>query len=577
MEYAQDRFMAEVREVLATRGGLAPSSIDLVSPPAHVNADLTLPTFSLAATMRINPVECATRLRDLIVSAPPPLVGRVEATGPYLNFQVAPVGYTWAVLDDVARLGDSYGDDATIGAGRTAVVDYSSPNVAKRMHVGHIRSTIIGHAIVRILAALGWHTVGINHLGDWGKSFGVLCAAIEEAGFPSDDEDVLAQLEALYAGYASRMVENAALDEAARSWSLRLEHADPVAVDVRERVIALTCAANRANYESLGVRFDHEFGESHYQPLFDEVTQDALDAGIARADEDGAVVVDLGDGMPTFLLRRTDGGTLYHTRDLAAIKYRVGRFGPAAIVYVVGEPQILHFRQLFELARRLGYVPDTELTHVPFGTISDADGHALSTRRGNMVYLDSLLRDATARARTVIDGRSDALPIAERARMAHAVGVGAVVYNDLFQPPGRNIALDWDRMLATEGNSGPYAQYMHARCHSILRRARDLDDVDTTCGDDTRVLTHPSELALVTQIARLPEAVRHAGRTHEPFRITDWVFACAQATAAFYRDCPVLTATTLPERLARLELLRATATALRKGLHLVGLEAPERM
>jgi arginyl-tRNA synthetase len=444
------------------------------------------------------------------------------------------------------------------------------------MHVGHVRSTIIGQALVNILRALGYRTVGDNHLGDWGKTFGLLLLGLEREGYPTGEgEALMAALEDLYARTSGQATTDPATDQAARDWSLRLEQGNPAARAHWQRAVDLTLRANQPTYDRLGVRFDHAYGESFYEPMLAGVVEDALENGVAQRDEGGAVVVDPGDGLPTFLLQRSDGGTLYHTRDAATVKFRVETFRPATILYVIGEPQSLYLRQLFALARALGYAGETELVHVAFGTVFDAGGQALSTRRGNMVYLQTLLDEAHARARALVDAANSALPEGERAAIAEAVGVGAVIYNDLHQDPKRNITLDWDRMLAFDGNSAPYIQYMQARCRSILRRAAEAG-VASPAGDPA-LLSHPAERALVKQIAGLPGAVRAAGAEFAPARVAGWCYETARALAAFYRDCPVLASETAGLRDARLRLVAATAAALTNGLSLLGIAAPERM
>lgn len=338
----------------------------------------------------------------------------------------------------------------------------------------------------------------------------------------------------------------------------------------------LTLQANQPNYDRLGVRFDHAFGESFYEPMLAGVITDALAKGVAHRDEGGAVVVDPGEGMPTFLLQRSDGGTLYHTRDAATIKHRVESFQPATILYVIGEPQSLYLRQLFALAGALGYAGDAELVHVAFGTVFDAQGQPLSTRRGNMVYLQALLDEAHSRARALVDQASPELSASEKEEIAEAVGVGAVIYNDLYQTPKRNITLDWDRMLALDGNSAPYIQYMHARCRSMLRRAS-VDPAEDWPSCDPALLTQPAEAALVKSIAKLPLAVREAGSRYAPSEVAAWCYETARALAGFYRDCRVLDAETAELRTARLCLVAATAQALKNGLLLLGIRAPDRL
>lgn len=580
MEYALDRFEQQVRAAIAATGQVPDGLIEVTAPKPNIPADLAFPTFKAAKQLGMNPPQLAGALAQAIHPAADSLVASAVAAGPFLNFALDPVRLSAAVLEEVEKLGPRYGSDDQ-GAGKTVVIDYSSPNVAKLMHVGHIRSTIIGQALYNIFRFLGYNVVGDNHLGDWGKQFGMNIAAIVRWGKPAGDgEDALAQIDKLYAQYARMAKEDPALDDEARAWSLKLEQGDPTARELWQWMVDLTLTANQHNYDRLGVHIDHNYGESFYEPMLPGVIQEALDKKVAYRDEGGAVVVDLGNSLPTFLLQRSDSGTLYHTRDVATLLFRLNEFYPAQILYVVGMPQELHFRQLFALVRAMGYAEDVELEHIKFGTIFDQHGQPLSTRRGNMIYLADLLNDAHQRARAVVEQASPDLPAAEKDAVAEIVGVGSVMYNDLYQDPRRNITLDWDRMLALEGNSAPYIQYMYARCRSILRKAA-AEDIELPAAalnaQLPALLTHPAEVALLKQLARLPGAVREAGARYAPFVVADWCYETARALSGFYRDCSVLKAETPALRAARLRLVAATAQALLNGLGLLGLRAPERM
>ena len=577
MNSAMDQLEWEFRSAIEATGLIPGHHVEFVTPPPKITADLSFPGFQAARVAGMAPPALAGALAAAINLPPDSLIGVVAAAGPYLNASVHPLRFATAVLSDIEDRGARYGQD-DLGAGHAIVVDYSSPNVAKRMHVGHIRSTIIGQALVNILSALGYRTIGDNHLGDWGKTFGVLLLGIDHEGFPTGDgEELLAALEELYARTSARVATDPVADQAARDWSLRLEHGDVAARTSWQRTVDLTLQANQPSYARLGVGFDHTYGESFYEPLLPGVIADALAAGVAHRDEHGAVVVDLGGDLPSFLLQRSDGGTLYHTRDVATIKFRVEAFQPTAILYVIGEPQSLYLRQLFALARALGYAGATELVHVAFGTVFDASGQPLSTRRGNMVYLETLLDEATARSRTLVDQANLDLPGEERASIAEQIGIGGVIYNELAQDPRRNITLDWDRMLAADGNSAAYIQYMHARCCSVLRKAVEHGAPATTVADAPVAITHTAEIELVKHLAGLPGAVRSAVAEFAPGDIASWCYGTARAFAAFYRDCQILAADSPESRHFRLRLTAATAQALRNGLRLLGIAAPERM
>lgn len=572
MDYALDRFSGVIRAALIEQGGIPAGLVELVTPKPGIAADLAFPVFRAARERGVPPPALARELAETLRFAPDALVGRVEAAGPFLNFSLDPARLAAATLAECDRLAERYGHD-DLGAGRTILVEYSSPNMARRMHVGHIRSTIIGQALANILGALGYRVISDSHIGDWGKNFGVLLTAIAHEGRPEGrDEGALAILEGLYACYNRLLAEDPALDAEAREWSLRLERGDETARELWRWIVEMTLRINAPLYARLGVRFDTVLGESFFNDKMAPIVAAALARGVATRAPAGAVVVEL-PGLPTFLLERSDSGTLYHTRDAATVAYREAEYAPAAIVYVVDERQELHFRQLFALMRALGYGERTALVHVSFGVVVGPDGQPLAARKGNMVYLQALLDEAHARARAVVDEANTAISEEERETIAEAVGIGALIYNDLHQDPRRTIALDWERMLALQGDSAPYIQYMHARCCSILRRAGGAD----FAAGDPALLTAPAETALLKALALLPGALREAGARYAPHILAGWCYETARATAAFYRDCPVLTAETPPLRAARLRLVAATARALANGLRPLGIAAPARM
>jgi arginyl-tRNA synthetase len=591
MNYALDRFAGEIQQAIAATGIVPPDQIELAEPKANVPADLAFPCFRAAKQAGTPPPQLAQQLAQQLRFDENSLVGGVQATGPFLNFTLNPPQLVRAVLDEVERLADRYGSD-DLGQNQTVIVEYSSPNIAKRMHVGHIRSTIIGQSIRNIMDFLGYHTIGDNHLGDYGKQFGTNIAAIQRFGRPSGEgEEVLTKIEELYTRYNRMMGGNAdadennqdaeTLDDEARSWSLKLEQNDPTAYELWNWMVETTKQANQRNYERLGVRFDTQHGESFYAEMLPTLIGKVEESGLAEREAGGALLVKgLRDKnnkeLPLFLIQRSDGATLYLTRDVATIIYREQEYRPTKIIYIVGQPQELHFRQVFTLARALGHAQEIELVHIQFGTVFSTEGQPLSTRRGNMIYLEALLNDARDRAKAVIEqkigeGKTD-IPPDEIDAIAEAVGIGAVIYNDLYQDSKRNITIDWERMLSFEGNSAPYLQYTHARCCSILREAGDIP-----AGYDPGDLLSEQELAVIKQIARFPGAVRRAGEAYAPYVIAEWLYTLAREFARFYRDHSVLKAPTPESRAARLHLVAATAQSLRNGLALLGIKAPERM
>jgi arginyl-tRNA synthetase len=590
MDYVLDLFAKELHAAIAATELVPPDAIELQEPKANVPADLALPCFRAAKARGIPPQQLAQQLTEQLQFPADSLVGGVQAAGPFLNFTLRSEALAKQVLQETEHLAERYGSD-DLGSGQTVIVEYSSPNIAKRMHVAHIRSTILGQTIHNVLSSLGYHAIADNHLGDYGTQFGTMIAAMMRFGKPNGEgEAVLGEIEELYTRYNQlkgassddlESNETETLDDEARAWSLKLEQGDPTSRSLWEWMVDTTLRANQRSYDRLGVQFDTQHGESFYAPMLPTVISKAQDEGLAEREAGGALAVKgLRDKnnkeLPSFLLQRTDGATLYLTRDIATVIYREHEYHPSKLVYVVGQEQELHFRQVFALVRALGYGQNMEMIHVPFGRVFTADGQPLSTRRGNMVYLEALLNDAKARAKAVIEqkiaeGKTGFTPD-EIDELAEMVGVGAVVYNDLYQDPKRNITIDWDRMLSFEGNSAPYLQYTHARCRSILREAGDLP-----AEYDPALLIAEQEQAVIKQLARFPAAVRRAGEQYAPYVIAEWLFATAREFAQFYRDLSVLKAATPELRAVRLHLVAATAQALRNGLALLGIRAPERM
>ena len=588
MEYALDRFEDEARTAIEATGLVAPESIDLAEPKANVPADLSFPCFRAAKGQGRNPAELAGALAAAITPSPDGLLGEARAMGPFLNFRLNSRNLVKEVLAEVERLADHYGWD-DVGKGQRAIVEYSSPNIARKMNIGHLRPTIIGHAIHNILDALGYETISDNHLGDWGTQFGGLLYAYTTWGFRSElEHDPIEAMVELYARFNRAAEENPALRDEARRWFKRLEDGDPEARRVWRWMIDLSIDEFKRTYERLGITFDHYYGESWYEPMLQRVIDEAIARGVAKVEESGAVSVSFDEKLPSYLIRTTDGRTLYQTRDIAAAIYRWERWQPARNIYVVGQEQTLHFQQVFETLRRMDYTEIADASiHIPNGHIQRPEGGRFAMRRGTVIFLEDVLDEAVDRARVIVDEKNPDLPEEERAAIAEAVGVGAVIYNDLYQDPKRNITFDWDRMLSFVGNSAPYIQMMHARCCSILREAGlrpvppepgvNLPLWDGLPTANVEILIEDAEVNLVKEMARLPQVLRRAGANFTPYSIAEWLYETSRAFSRFYDELSVLGAPSPELRAARLQLVAATAQALRNGLRLLGIRAPERM
>ncbi|MFM2162628.1 MAG: arginine--tRNA ligase [Pseudomonadota bacterium] len=531
--------------------------------------------FRVAKAMRANPRAVAEAVRAALPAHP--AIAEATVAGPgFLNFSLAPawIGEAVATLGADARL-----TTPAIGAGKTLVIDYSSPNIAKRMHVGHLRSTVIGAALDRLYRFVGYRVIADNHIGDWGTQFGKLIvgwhAWRDEEAYAAD---AIGELQRIYKRFGALAGEDPSLEDRARAETAKLQAGDPDNLALWRQFVDVSLREFDAVYRRLGVSFDVIHGESFYNDALAPLVARFLDAGWAIPSE-GAVVVPFSEvdgaelAQAPLLIRKRDGASLYGTTDLATIAHRHATWAPDVYVYVTDTRQQLHFKQVFQAARRAGW--DFDFRHVWFGMLRFEDGSIAATRgEGQSVNLVDVLDEAVRRARTVVDERSAELPEAERAGIAEAVGTGAVRYADLSQHPQTDIVFSWDKMLALQGNTAPYLMYAHARLASILRRAEVAPDAAWT---PARV-AHAAERTLALTLLRTPEVVVAAAQTHRPNLLADHLHRVASDVASFYTDCPVLHADVPPDvREARLTLVRAARAVLGKGLDLLGLVALDRM
>ncbi len=459
---------------------------------------------------------------------------------------------------------------------RTVVIDYSSPNVAKPMHVGHIRSTVIGESLARIFAALGHKVIRDNHLGDWGAQFGMILwgwkNARDEAAYAAGP---VAELARLYRLAQDRIKAGAAdVEQEARAETAKLHAGDPDNRALWQQFMPHCLGALDAIYQRLGVRFDVQLGESFYDPMLADVV-DGLEAkGIAQLSEGATVVFVEGNKAP-FMIRKSDGAYNYATTDLATIRYRMATWKPDEILYVVDHRQSDHIKLLFAVARRWGY-DSVDLEHVAFGTILGGDRKPFKTREGDVVGLESLLDEAVAKARKVVDENSPDLEPEVRPRVAEVVALGAIKYADLSQNRLSDYVFDWNKMLAMNGNTGAYLQYAYARIQSIFRKG-EIAPETIRAARPAIALSHPAERALALRILRLPETLNLAALELKPNILTDYLFDLANAYSTFYDECPVLKAESAERRDSRLALGDLTARTLKFGLDLLGIEVVEQM
>jgi arginyl-tRNA synthetase len=548
------------------------AEVEPVAPtgnPAHGDYQWNF-AFRMAKSLRMNPRALAEKLRPLIEEAAHPAIRKVEVAGPgFINLTLddAWIARTLAAQVDSPAMGV-----AQVGAGRTAVVDFSSPNVAKRMHIGHMRSTHIGHALVSMHRAEGWTVVGDNHIGDWGTQFGKLIVAYRNWLDPEAFEaDAIGELERIYVLFGDKAKEDPTLADQARAEIAKLQKGDAENIALWKRFIAISMAEFEGVYARLGVRFDEVLGESAYTGMTDAIVHDLLATSVAEHSE-GAIIVRFENDV--MIARKRDGADNYATSDLACVRYREDRWQPDRMIYVTDMRQQRHFQQFFEVSRRLG-LTDADLVHAWFGMLVLPDGAISSTRGGNTIRLVDLLDEAVRRARAVVDAKSPQLSDEARAAIAEAVGVGAVRYADLSQHPQTNITFDWDRMLSLEGNTAPYLLYSYARAASVLAKARSAEEGGQLPDLAAIALGHPLERDLALALARYPELVAAATRGYRPNQLAEHLYEIAGRFNRFFHDCPVLKGG--EARASRLALVEATRRVLRHGMELLGLTVLERM
>ncbi|MCB9915517.1 MAG: arginine--tRNA ligase [Planctomycetes bacterium] len=561
------QFTDSIRAALARHTGLAAEELKIESPRDASMGDLAFPCFVLAKALKQAPPKIAAELAAKLSAE---LEGiEAVATGPYVNFRIERALLGSTIVGDVLRQGADYGASA-LGAGKTVVIDLSSPNIGKPMSVGHLRSTVIGAAIQRILDAQGYRTVGINHIGDWGIQFGKLVAAVDRWGDTVDVEgDTVRALLELYVRFHDEAEQDPTLEEQAARNFQELERGEEG--HVREswrRLTELTLAEFQKIYDRLHVGFDQIRGEAYYEPYLGPTIERIEAAGVTEMSE-GAEIVDLGEDMPPCLLRKSDGTTLYATRDLAAVFHRWEQFEFERCLYVVGSDQKLHFRQLKAVLARMGLAWEPRVEHVAFGMMRLPEGK-MSSRKGRVVFLEDVLDTARDEALKIIREKNPELANAEA--IAEQVGVGAVVFNDLKRERIKDIEFVWSEVVSFEGDTGPYAQYTHARLASIGRKAREAGE--GAGAPDWTALEGADGVLLA--LGRFPDVLRSAGEHAEPSEVTSWVLGLCREVNGWYTNHRVL-GQEPGVTAARLALVEAARLTIGRALGLLGVAAPEEM
>lgn len=535
----------------------------LAYPPDGGMGDIALPCFRFAKALKAPPPVIASKLAaDFSCEG----IASAEAAGGYLNLRIDRSVFAKKITDEIVS-GDKVYGSSDIGVGKTVVLDYSSPNVAKPFHIGHLGTTVIGHSLKKMHEFAGYKCIGVNHLGDWGTQFGKLTVAYRKWGSrQAVEEKGIDELVALYVRFHEEADKDPALNDEARAAFTALEHGDPEITELWRWFIEISIKEYKKTYKQLDIEFDYYTGESFYTDKMPAVVQELKDKQLLTID-DGASIVDLEKyGMPPCLILKRDGSTLYPTRDIAAAIYRKETFDFEKCIYVTSAGQSLHFAQWFKVLELMGRDWYNRLVHVPYGTVS-LNGEKLATRTGNVVLLKDLFAEAIEKAAAIMAEKNPEL--AGREDVAESVGIGAVVFYYLSANRMRDINFVLEDALNFDGNTGPYAQYTYARTCQILNRAGDFKADAFDLNDD--------EFALCKTLSLFPETFDQALAEYEPSIITRYVLDLCAAFNRFYHNCPVLTAGTESLKAQRLALTAATNKVLAAALELICVRHPEKI
>ncbi|MEM7235191.1 MAG: arginine--tRNA ligase, partial [Planctomycetota bacterium] len=567
-----DPFRQEVIDRISAHAGVDASIVDgaLTRPPKANLGDFAFPCFTLAKQLKKAPPQIAADIAEKI-SGESNLLSSAVAAGPYVNISVHRDRFAEHYLRPAIQAGEDVGQSDE-GNGKVVAIDYCSPNIAKPFHVGHLRSTIIGAALHRLYTKLGYTALGINHLGDWGTQFGKQIVGLKRWGTDDDINDLMS-LNRLYVQYHDEEKKDAdlgkELGDESRAWFRKQEEGDEEALELWRQIRQTSLDYLGRIFDRLGVSFEHTLGESFYNDKMDAVLKEATEKGIT-SESDGALIIDLNDaGIETpALLRKADGATLYMTRDLAAALYRKNEFNFDRMIYVVGTPQSLHFKQLFTCIQKLGYDWADECVHVNFGQVM-----GMATRKGNVVYLEDLLNEARDRSlkfvQEHVDKRSE---VDDEEAVAEAVGLAAIVFNDLVRQRHRDYQFDWDNAISFEGDTGPYLLNAYARIAGILRKSG--VELDPTV--DFSSLSEDEAHVLVREVSDFPRVLRSAAETNEPSVLAGYLLELARALHSAYSKLRVKGEEESVAK-ARLLLFTVVKNVLGSGMRILGMTPLERM
>lgn len=536
-------------------------------PPRPDMGDYAFPCFRLAKIMRKAPNMIAADIKEQIGDVD--FIEKIDVAGAYLNFYIKKDIFVKTMIEAANSVNFGCSD---LGDGQTICIDYSSPNVAKNFHVGHLRTTIIGNSLYKIYSKLGYKVVRINHLGDWGTQFGKLIVAYKAWGTKEAvEKDGIAELMKLYVKFHEEADKNPELVDEARAWFNKMENGDEEALSIWQWFKDISLVEYKRTYNLLGMDFDYYLGESFYRDKCQAVVDKVKAAGLLKESE-GAMIVDLSDyDMAPCIITKKDGSSIYATRDLAAIFYRKDTYNFSKCLYVTGQEQKLHFAQVFKVVELLGneWAKD-QLVHIPYGLVS-LEGAKLSTRSGNIIYAEDILKDAIAKSLEIITEKSPNL--LNKEDVAKKVGVGAVLFNDLYNQRIKDVSFSWNKVLNFDGETGPYVQYTHARCCSVVRMD---ENFDPSAPVNYNLITEQDAIELLKEINRFPAVIKDAADKYEPSIVARFAVDVAQAFNKFYNSTRI-NVDDRDLKNARVMLTYLTKNTIAEALNLLGIEAPEAM
>lgn len=534
-------------------------------PPKPEMGDFAFPCFRLAKSYHKAPPMIAQDLKESIGDQA--FLSEIKVVGGYLNFYVDKAQYAQQIIDKYNNATDYGCSDQ--GKDKTICIDYSSPNVAKNFHVGHLRTTIIGNSLYKIFSKLGYKVVRINHLGDWGTQFGKLIVAYKKWGSrEAVEEKGIEELMDIYVKFHEEAEKDDSLNDEARAWFLKMEQGDEEALEIWKWFRDISLKEFMRVYNILGMEFDSFAGESFYRDKTADVIKRLTDDGLLKESQ-GAMIVPLDEyDMPPCIVAKKDGSSIYATRDLAAILYRKATYNFDRCLYVTGLEQKLHFAQVFKVIELMGNDYAKNLVHIPYGLVSLKSGK-ISSRKGNVIFAEDLLRESINKTTSIIEEKNPDIP--DKEEVAKQVGIGAIIFNDLYNQRIKDVIFDWNKLLNFDGETGPYVQYTYARASSVLRKIGEVPDTI-----DYTLLTDEASIGLLKEIERYPQVIKDAAERYEPSVIARYSIDLAHAFNKFYHECQI-NVEDETTKYTRTNVVKIARYIIKDVLSLLGIQCPEQM